>query len=271
MLFFILIIVVVLLAGLLYLLIKPGKTGMDLFPFYAHRGLHTQDQQVPENSLASFQLASEAGYGIELDIQLTKDGEIVVFHDDTLMRACQMEAKVADLTLRELQKYSLFADSSLQEKIPTLQQVLELVAGRVPLLVEFKPYGDWRELAKKGSAVLDAYAGPYAIQSFHPGIVRWYKKQRPAVTRGLLSMGYLGYKGRQPIWQGLLLSSLLVNAAIRPHFVSYLLPHANKNFFLWLFRRLGGQLALWTVMPAQYPVALAHQSIIFQYFRPECK
>ena len=102
---------------------------------YAHRGLHKGNKPgtPPENSLAAFELACKAGYGIELDVQLSSDGIVMVFHDDTIVRMTGKEGKVSDYTAEELGSIKL-ADSD--ETIPTFRQVLDLVDGRVPLLVE---------------------------------------------------------------------------------------------------------------------------------------
>ena len=92
-------------------LLAPGRGGKKTAPYlgrnFAHRGLHTQDKRVPENSLAAFALAAEAGYGMELDVQLSRDGQVVVFHDDDLRRVCGRDARVDELDLAELQTLSL--------------------------------------------------------------------------------------------------------------------------------------------------------------------
>ena len=103
---------------------------------YAHRGLH--NDEIPENSLAAFEAACEAGHGIELDIQLSKDGEVMVFHDYTLIRMTGKEGKVCDYTAAELKSTSL---KGTDQTIPTFAEVLDLVNGRVPILVELKGPG----------------------------------------------------------------------------------------------------------------------------------
>ena len=102
---------------------------------YAHRGLYDNLWGVPENSLPAFQAAVDKGYGIELDVHLTADNELVVHHDDTLYRMCHVERDIKDMTLKEIRQYTLLATD---EKIPTLQEVLDLVDGKVPLLIELK-------------------------------------------------------------------------------------------------------------------------------------
>ena len=128
---------VILLAGWLFL-IAPGRadkaqrapfTGRD----YAHRGLYEADQSVPENSMEAFSRAADAGYGIELDVQLTRDQRVVVFHDDSMKRACGLDAQIHDYTFDELQQIPLFGT---EHRIPLFSDVLETVGGRVPLIVE---------------------------------------------------------------------------------------------------------------------------------------
>ena len=128
--------------GVLYLLaIMPRMLHKpDTEPFkkvlYAHRGLFDNATNAPENSLAAFQKAVDAGYGIELDIQLTKDKIPVVFHDFTLDRVCGVKGKVCDFTYEELLKFPL---SGSDQRIPKFSEVLSLVDGRVPLIVEICP------------------------------------------------------------------------------------------------------------------------------------
>ena len=133
------------LAGLGYLLLwlllhgrrnGPGWERLDGFR-YAHRGLHGPG--VPENSLAAFRRAAEAGYGAELDVRLTKDGRLAVIHDATLDRVCGVSGRAAELTAAALSALRL---EGTEERIPFLEEVAPLFAGRAPLIVELKT--DWR-------------------------------------------------------------------------------------------------------------------------------
>jgi len=233
---------------------------------YAHRGLHAKDKSVPENSLAAFSAAAEAGYGMELDINLTKDGQVVVFHDDSLKRVCGVDKLITDCTYPELLQYRLH---DTEQKIPLLTDVLSLVAGRAPLIVELKVTRNNRELCQKAAAILDSYAGPYCIESFHPGIVRWFYKNRPQVVRGQLAAGFKDYSGI-PAYQALLLSSLLVNAAARPHFAAYKHEDSHGKLRLALYRLLGGKLVAWTVRDGDDTddCKKRFDVIIFEFFRP---
>ena len=102
---------------------------------YAHRGLHSPDKSVPENSLAAFAAAADAGYGMELDVQLSKDGEVVVFHDDTLDRVTGVAGRVDAFDWAELKEMPLCGTG---HHMPLFTEVLATVAGRTPLIVELK-------------------------------------------------------------------------------------------------------------------------------------
>ena len=139
---------------------RADMSGLDVD--YAHRGLHGGD--VPENSLAAFEKAAEKRYGIELDVQLTKDGVPVVFHDDSLLRVCGVDRLLRDCELSELRQFRL--SGSEKETIPTFAEVLELVDGRVPLLVELKTGS--AGLVRAVVPMLDEYNGSFCVESFDP-------------------------------------------------------------------------------------------------------
>ena len=193
---------------------------------YAHRGLHDNHSDAPENSMKAFKKAVDAGYGIEMDIQLTKDKIPVVFHDETLNRMCGVEGKVWEFTFEELQKLTL-AES--EERIPKFEDVLALVDGKVPLIVEYKLDVPSTEVCEIADPMLQAYNGIYCIESFHPFAVNWYREHRPEVIRGQLSQDFSKqekYKGKFIYW---LLSNLLTNVLTRPDFIAY--NHKDADMF----------------------------------------
>jgi len=198
---------------------KPKDTPSVLRCHYAHRGLH--GGQVPENSLLAFRRAVEAGYGIELDVQLSADGEVMVFHDYTLDRMTGREGKLSDWPADELseQKLKTAAGEMTEETIPTLKQVLEVVDGRVPLLVELKGESTDTSLCPAVDHILREYAGPYCIESFNPMLLAWYKKNQPKVYRGLLYTNVWKEKKRT-LLNGIL-SLMLLNPLASPHFIAY--------------------------------------------------
>ena len=157
------------LAALYVFLMHPRIRRADSSPFlgtfFAHRGLHDNNHQIPENSLAAFQRAVDAGYGIELDVQLSADRIPVVFHDATLGRMCGIDRRVDELTFAELRQLFLV---NTKEQIPSFQEALALVNGKVPLLVELKMEHLDFDIPRKADALLSEYSGDYCIESFHP-------------------------------------------------------------------------------------------------------
>lgn len=211
------------------ILIAPNtKRGERLAPFeaqyIAHRGFFDNESERPENSMAAFSHAVENGYGIELDVQLTRDGHLVVFHDDELSRMCGVEKRLEDCTLEELQALRL---AKSEQGIPLFADVLALVNGRVPLIVEIKNSERWVQTCEKTAALLDYYQGCYCVESFSPYVVEWYKKNRPNVVRGILSTDYFKDEPEMDFWQKLILTNLLFNARSKPDFVAY--NHLYKN------------------------------------------
>ena len=225
--------------ALMYVLsLKPAKPRREKFaPFervmIAHRGLYDNESDAPENSLAAFRKAVDANYGIEMDVQLTKDGRLVVFHDETLKRMCGVNRKLTEMTFDELQKYTL-ADSS--EHIPLFEDVFDIFKNKVPVLIEIKPHGDYIMSAKKLMEYLDSYDGDYCVQSFHPRLVHWFRKNRPEILRGQLSTVFA--KSSQAPWIArFLATNLMTNFYAKPDFISYDIRHMNQ-FSYRLMRKL---------------------------------
>lgn len=193
---------------------KAPFTGIN----YAHRGLHTPDKSVPENSLAAFRLAAQAGYGIELDVQLSRDGQVVVFHDDTLDRVCGVSGRVEERSFLELQELRLCGTA---QRIPLLLDVLANIEGCSALIVELKRGSRNSELCEKTYEILKTYKGVYCIESFEPRIVAWFRKNAPEVVRGQLAAPMKDYEGQvsKPVAFGA--SRCLMNFAARPNFIAY--------------------------------------------------
>ena len=157
-----------------------------LAPPIAHRG-RWGPGGAPENSLGAFERACRAGYGIELDVRLSADGEAVVFHDDQLERMTSMEGAPEDLPAKSLTDLALLGGP---ERIPTLERTLELVSGRAMLLVEIKSgHGGAERLAARTGELLDSYSGPAAAISFDPRALAWLAANKPGIVRGLDAMG----------------------------------------------------------------------------------
>jgi len=182
----------------------------------AHRGLHTCDNIIPENSLAAFENAISNNYAIELDIQLSKDNEIVVFHDFNLKRLCNIHKNVNELNLSELKKINL---ANSNEKIPTLAEVLNFVNDKVPLLIEIKNETLSNILESKLDILLRSYKGRFAIQSFNPKSLNWFYKNNKEITRGQLSYSF--YDEKLNFVKKFLLKNMFYNFLSHPHFIAY--------------------------------------------------
>lgn len=232
---------------------------------YAHRGLW--DAKVPENSLGAFELACRNKYGIELDIQLSKDRKIVVFHDDNLKRMCGVDRRVCELTLAELKELRL---KDTNETIPTFAEVLQLVRGRVPLLVEVKGEKPTKALCEGASAMLDAYRGAFCVESFSPLIIRWFKLYRPAYARGqLVTKITKGDRKGSPI-VAFLLTHMMLNFLSRPDFIAINGNMRRRFEFIVGTKVFSAKGFIWTVKDQDdYATCRrAGHSVIFENFLP---
>ena len=198
--------------------------------YIAHRGLFDNDTGSPENSLPAFSAAVEKGYGIELDVQMTTDHKLVVFHDDNLKRMCGVNKPVYECSYDELLSYKL---GSSDENIPLFDDVLQIINGSVLLIVEIKSAGDWKGTTERVAKRMDSYKGVYCMESFHPLAVEWYKKNRPEIIRGQLADDFFRTEEKMSIIRKIILSSLLMNNHSRPDFIAYNFEHADQwSFFL---------------------------------------
>ena len=243
----ILVILVLLCVIYLFLIAPRMSKKPDRTPFYgymyAHRGLFDNETEAPENSLPAFEKAVKHGFGIELDVQLSKDGIPVVFHDASLKRVCGVDGNVWEYTLEELQQMKL---KKSNQTIPTFVQVLNVIDGKVPIIVEYKMDVVDTKVCVKGNELLEKYKGVYCIESFHPFAVKWYKDHRPDVLRGQLSMDFSKdekNKGKKELF---LVTYLLSNVLSRPDFIAYCHQDA-KNISRRLCSKLGALPVAWTI------------------------
>ena len=157
---------------------------MKLFKnrFIAHRGLH-KNKIIPENSMLAFKAAIEKNYAIEFDINITKDNQIVVFHDDDLNRLCNKKENIEDVSYDFLKDLNLYESN---EKIPLLKELLDEVAGKIPLIIEIKKHKNIGLLENILLEMLKEYKGEYFICSFEKDILFWLEKNKPKERRGLI-------------------------------------------------------------------------------------
>ena len=253
-------------------LVKPGRRRAEMEKFkkikYAHRGLH--NERMPENSLAAFRAAVSAGFGIELDVRLTSDGELVVFHDDTLDRMTGESGRVDARTLSELKMIRL---GNSDEKIPTFKEVLELVAGRVPLLVELKEDAGKYGVTEKAVELLRDYKGEFIIESFNPLAMGRVKKLMPEVLRGFLSENFVSQKKyRKPMY--FVLQHQLLNFVCRPDFIAYRHNDYSNGSLKFVRRAFGAATLAWTVRSKEEErEAYSHgfDGVIFEGYLPDKK
>ena len=177
----------------------------------AHRGIHYLFQ---ENTISAFKQTIDKKYTIELDVHLSKDNQIVVFHDFSLNRLFKENKLIKDLSLRELKTYN----------IPTINEVLELVNGKVPIIIEIKVTN--KILYNKLIELLDQYQGKFAIQSFHSKVLLYFKKIRPNYIRG-----YLIYSIKDiSIITKYILRKRILSYLIKPDFIGINISSLNLSY-----------------------------------------
>lgn len=234
----------------------------------AHRGLH--DENNPENSIPAFQAAIACGYPIEMDVRLSKDGEIVVFHDDTLSRMTGANLNVIDCSFEDLSVLRL-ADS--QERIPLFSDFLKEIDGKVPLLIELKnmPSVNTKDFIRLFADSLKDYKGEYAVQSFSPFYIKAYKALRPDIPSGILATANSSKAdfNNSPIWRlkARAVRNMSFNKSIKPEFISYhFADYPNKATDKFSGPKLG-----WTVRsPEDEAVARKYaDNIIFEGYLPK--
>ena len=226
-----------------------GEAWERLFePAIAHRGLWSPDGP-PENSLGAFQAACAAGYGIELDVQLSADGEAMVFHDDDLERMTGAPGRLSDRTTTELSELRL---KGTDERIPTLAETLALVGRRAMVHIELKtPYGRVGPLEQRTHEIIIDHAGPICVIGFNPYSHAWFAERFPGVMRGLDSYSYKRAPHLSEA-QRVSFARLEHVAIARPHFLALgldMLPSQQANGY----RIEGLPIVAWTVRePAQW-------------------
>lgn len=267
------ILILVAVALVLYLLAimprlsRQGERSRFAKVYYAHRGLHKNESDAPENSMEAFRKAVKCGYGIELDVQITKDMVPIVFHDFTLKRMCGRPEKVCECTYEELKDLTL---AKSEERIPKLEEVLKMVKGRVPLIIEYKV--EWMDISicPIVDQMLREYKGVYCIESFNPMVLLWYRRYHNDVFRGQLSDGFTksGEKKGGLYWA---LQNLLFNCVTKPDFVAYNHKYAgvlSRNICRKLYRNTA---VAWTIQSQKELDAAKgkYDLFIFDSFRPK--
>ena len=234
---------------------------------YAHRGLHAISAGIPENSLRAFRLAANNGFGAELDVHMSRDGRLVIMHDENMKRTTGVNANIGAVTTQVLSQLTL---EGTKEKVPYLEEVLPLFVGKTPLLIELKSENNNHvELTRKVTNLLKQYPElDYMIESFDPRVLRWLKKHRPDIVRGQLSCDFFKEPKELNIFQRFFLTNMLFNFLTKPDFIAYkyedrycLAPGLCKK--IW-----GSQMFWWVVRSQDVANELMEQDgmIIFEGF-----
>lgn len=215
----------------------------------AHRGLHDFAKGVVENTASAFAAAIARGYAIECDLQLTKDGEAVVFHDDHVERLTEGHGMVKDITAAGMKALTI---RNSTDRVQTLAEMLEQVKGRVPLIIELKSLWDGDErLAARALEILKNYSGEYAIMSFDPDMIDAVRRFSPQTIRGIVAeRGFDSYYDILPFAKQMEIRTFSHVARTRPDFVSFYfeeLPWAPIE----ACRRAGMPVITWTIRSAE--------------------
>lgn len=205
-------------------------TFLKIFPI-AHRGLF-DNIKIPENSLEAFKIAIKNNNAIELDVHLTKDKNIIVFHDDNIQRMTYINKNIHNISYNEIKNIKLL---NTNYNIPLLKDVLKTVNGKVPLIIELKTDNKVGILEKELVKLLDNYKGDFSIKSFSTSSIKWFKRNRPNYIRGIL----IRYKEKNI--KDYILNHLLFNLICKPDFIScnykllskhYINKYKNKKVIL---------------------------------------
>lgn len=213
---------------------------LEKYKYIAHRGLYNR-LDTPENSMKSFENAILKGYAIELDVNMTNDGHLVVFHDESLKRMTGIKNNITALDLNEIKKLKLLGTNNL---IPTFEDVLMLVKGKVPLMIEVKRNERYKELMPKLKRMLEKYDGEYVIESFDPRVIYWLRKNAPDTIRGQLAAKNLREISNKTLKY--LLGKMAFNVITKPNFVSYVFTEVDEKFYKKQ-KAKNRDVAVWTV------------------------
>ena len=259
------------LIGMFLICPGPKREGIEKYKSvkFAHRGLH--DSVKAENSMSAFAAAKENGFGIELDVRLSKDGELMVYHDDDLSRIVGIEGKFSDFTYAELSEMNLL---ETDDKIPTFKEVLDLIDGAVPLLVELKVASGERGVAKKFVEVIEGYKGDFIVESFNPFALRELRALRPDIIRGILSTEYMKSPKHKGKTLFRMLQNLQFNFLMRPDFIAYEKNGSGVRNLRRIRRSFETTLIAWTIKSQEEEDAALNSgfdTVIFEGYIPQSK
>lgn len=217
---------------------------IEKYRFIAHRGIHIEGTDIVENTIPAFELAVKNGIGIELDVQITKDNQLVVVHDSNLKRITGVNEQVNRLTLEEIKRLYVL---NTKNKIPTLYEVLKVIDEKVPIIIEIKNTGKVGNLEKILLNSLKKYKGEYVIESFNPLSLLWFKIHDKSVVRGQLAakkIGSISYV------LNFFLSNMVFNIFTKPDFIAYKIRDIDEKMYK-KYNKKGIYLLSWTLRTKQ--------------------
>jgi len=263
--------VLVILFVVYIILLKPRpepKTSVEpLKVDYAHRGLWGKNEAV-ENTMPAFEQAEEFGYGIELDVQLSSDGEIVVFHDDTLERLCGRSERVDEMTASELSWVDI---KGTYEKMPLFEDVINRIDHRIPLIIELK--GTNTELCEKVARMLDNFDGYFSIESFNPFLLNWFRINRPRYVRGQLTTNLFKSKSKASFAAKFSVTTMFFNFLSKPDYISYDVKYQKSLPVVICDKLYHAMTVVWTVEDRETFKEQKEKGrlVIFQKCEPEAE
>ena len=267
-------VIVILILLYLYLIGPAVKRKDQMRPYeevyIAHRGLFN-NKDVPENSLTAFMKAVENDYGIELDVQLTKDDKLVVFHDQSLERMTGIRKDLIDCDYDELLQYSLL---DTDEKIPLFSEVLEVLKKDTPLVVEIKPEGRYIETTRRTVEMLKSYDGLYNMESFNPFVVSYLRKNNPEIIRGQLAYDSLkDRENKENFFIKFTTTYLMMNFLGRPDYIAYDCNSTDNLSYRLCSKFFKSECVAWTIKSQKQleEVKDYYQCFIFDSFIPDQK
>ncbi len=231
----------------------------------AHRGFHKADLSIPENTISAFKEAIKYGYSIEFDINILKDGHIVVFHDHHLKRLFGIDKSLDTLTYDDI-KALRFPNG---DHIPLLEEVLDFIDGKYNCLIELKPHGNVKRLCKYFMDIMKNYHGNYAVFSFHPKVVHILKKEYPHVIRGQISE-YFKDDLNMPKFIKFLMKRMMFNRFTKPDFISYGI-NDMPNKYLDKLKKKGITVISYAARnQSSFDFVKSHyDNVVFEYFHPK--
>lgn len=209
----------------------------------AHRGLFN-NTDTPENSIKAFKKAVKNGYGIELDVQLTTDDKLVVFHDESLLRMTGVDKILNECSYDEIKDLHLL---NTKQTIPLFKDVLKVLDKTTPLIIEIKPEGRYIETTKATVQMMKNYDGIYNMESFNPKVVAYLKENEPQIIRGQLSHNYFEHNPNMSFINKLTLTYLLLNIYTKPDYIAYDCLNTNNLSFKILSLIYKAECVAWTI------------------------